>query len=109
MGLLQQNSERVSFETRGANGQNVAVVGGSAAGFFTAALLARRGVPVRVFERTETLDHSARTLIVTHRMRHLLGAAAESCIVNEIRRFEIFTDGRVAHVALQEPDRKSVV
>lgn len=104
MDQLQQNSERVSIEARGTNGQNVAVVGGSAAGLFTAALLARRGVPVRVFERTESLDHSARTLIVTHRMRQLLGAAAESCILNEIRRFEIFTDGRVAQVSLQEPD-----
>jgi digeranylgeranylglycerophospholipid reductase len=86
------------------NGRSVAVVGGSAAGLFTAALLAKRGVPVRVFERIETLEPAARTLIVTDRMRALLGRAAESSIVNEIRRFELFTDGRAATVPLKRPD-----
>jgi digeranylgeranylglycerophospholipid reductase len=87
-----------------ADGQNVAVIGGSAAGLFTASLLARQGVPVRVFERIEALEPAARTLIVTHRMREMLGRAAESSIVNEIRRFELFTDGRAATVALKHPD-----
>jgi digeranylgeranylglycerophospholipid reductase len=84
--------------------QTVTVVGGSAAGLFTASLLARRGVPVRVFERIETLEPAARTLIVTHRMRSLLGHAAERSVVNEIRRFELFTDGRSANVTLKHPD-----
>lgn len=84
--------------------QSVAVIGGSAAGLFTGALLARRGVPVRVFERIEALEPAARTLIVTHRMREMLGRAGESSIVNEIRRFELFTDGRAATVALKRPD-----
>src|SRR5271155_365472 len=65
---------------------NVAVVGGSAAGLLTASVLARQGVGVRVFERIETLEPAERTLIVTNRMRSLLGRAAEGCIVNEIRR-----------------------
>jgi flavin-dependent dehydrogenase len=95
-----ENSVRASR----ANGQNVAVIGGSAAGLFTASLLARQGVRVRVFERNEALEPEARTLIVTHRMREMLGRAAESSIVNEIRRFEIFTDGRAATVALKHPD-----
>lgn len=82
----------------------VAVVGGSAAGLFTASLLARRGVDVRVFECIETLDPAARTLIVTRRMLDLLGTAAERSVVNEIRRFEIFTDGRAATIALKNPD-----
>jgi len=80
------------------------VIGGSAAGLFAASLLARRGAGVRVFERIETLEPAARTLIVTHRMRELLGRAAEGSIVNEIRRFEIFTDGRAATIALNHPD-----
>ena len=84
--------------------QKIAVVGGSAAGYFTASLLARKGLSVRVFERNETLDPLPRTLIVTHRMRNILGAAGESSIVNEIRRFEIFTDGRFATVPLKNPD-----
>jgi len=83
---------------------NVAVIGGSAAGLFTAALLARRGFAVKVFERIDSLEPEARTLIVTHRMRGLLGAAAASSIVNEIRRFELFTDGRAASIPLKHPD-----
>src|SRR3989441_8869317 len=84
--------------------QEVAVVGGSAAGFFTAYLLARASCRVRVLERAEELDPTPRTLIVTSRMRDLLGAAGECSVVNEIRRFELFTDGRAATVRLERPD-----
>lgn len=82
----------------------VSVVGASTAGLFAALLLARGGRSVRVFERSETLDPAARTLIVTDRMRALLGPAAERSIVNEIRRFELFTDGRSASFHLNRPD-----
>ena len=84
--------------------RSVAVVGGSAAGLFTASLLARQGVPVRVFERIETLEPEERTLIVTNRMLALLGRAAQKSVVNEIRHFELFTDGRAATVTLKHPD-----
>jgi flavin-dependent dehydrogenase len=80
------------------------VIGGSAAGLFTASLLARQGAEVRVFERIERLEPEARTLIVTDRMRGLLGRAAEGSVVNEIRRFELFTDGRAATISLNRPD-----
>jgi flavin-dependent dehydrogenase len=83
---------------------SVAVVGGSAAGLFTASLLARAGRPVRVFERAERLDPVPRTLIVTSRMRALLGPVGERSIVNEIKRFELFTDGRAATIELDQPD-----
>jgi flavin-dependent dehydrogenase len=79
-------------------------VGGSAAGLFTASLLAERGASVRVFERIEALEPAERTLIVTQRMRAILGRAAETSVLNEIRRFELFTDGRAATIALQSPD-----
>ena len=84
--------------------RQVAVVGGSAAGFFAAYLLARGGRSVRLVERAEQLDPTRRTLIVTSHMRDLLGAVGESSVVNEIRQFELFTDGRAATVSLQRPD-----
>jgi len=84
--------------------RQVAIVGGSAAGFFTAYLLARAGRPVQLLERSEQLDPIPRTLIVTSRMRDLLGPLGESSVVNEIRRFELFTDGRSASVPLHRPD-----
>jgi flavin-dependent dehydrogenase len=86
------------------SGGTIAVVGGSAAGIFAASLLARAGKAVRVFERAESLQPVSRTLIVTHRMRDLLGRVAERSIVNEINRFELFTDGRSATVPLDRPD-----
>ena len=80
------------------------MVGGSAAGLFTAALVARGGRRVRILEAAERLDPEPRTLIVTRRMQDLLGTAGEASVVNEIRRFELFTDGRSAEVSLARPD-----
>lgn len=104
MGFEARNLNSQSATPSKTTGETVAVVGGSAAGLLTASLLARRGRPVRVFERIETLEPAARTLIVTHRMRELLGPAAERSVINEVRRFELFTDGRSASIALNKPD-----
>lgn len=101
---LQDSESTVAAEQTLSSAKQIAVVGGSVAGYFVASLLARSGLPVRVFERNETLDPLPRTLIVTHHMRNVLGGAAENSIVNEIRRFEIFTDGRFATVPLKNPD-----
>ena len=85
-------------------GPQVAVIGGSASGFYTASLLARAGCPVEVLERADQLDPTPRTLIVTSHMRTLLGKIGETSVVNEIRNFELFTDGRRAQVPLDRPD-----
>lgn len=83
---------------------DVAVVGGSAAGFFTAYLLARRGVSVHLFEQSRQLDAAERTLIVTPYMNEILGDAGKASIVNTVRKFELFTDGRAASIDLAQPD-----
>ena len=82
----------------------IVVVGGSAAGFHLAATVASGGRPVRLLESRPALEPSSRSLIVTDEFRRQLGAAASESIVNEIRRFELFTDGRSAQVALTQPD-----
>lgn len=99
-----RDAKNIIDSTSRTSPESVAVVGGSAAGLFTASILARQGVSVRVFERIETLEPDERTLIVTNRMRSLLGPAAEKSVVNEIRRFELFTDGRSATISLKRPD-----
>ena len=59
---------------------------------------------MRLFERAERLDPALRTLIVTDRIHHLLGASSEKCVINEIHGFELFTDGRAATIPLDSPD-----
>lgn len=59
---------------------------------------------MEVLERAERLDPVSRTLIVTSHMRDLLGPVGESSIINEISRFELFTDGRAATIELKRPD-----
>jgi digeranylgeranylglycerophospholipid reductase len=80
------------------------VVGGSAAGLYTATTLARGGRRVRVLESKSDFEPDPRTLIVTDHFRNQLGASANASILNEIRRFELFTDGRSAQIALSKPD-----
>ena len=98
---MQTNREKSSPERIG---EEVIVVGGSAAGLYTAAKVAQGGKPVRVLESKRSFEPVPRTLIVTDHFRNQLGASANESVLNEIRRFELFTDGRSAQVALAKPD-----
>jgi digeranylgeranylglycerophospholipid reductase len=100
--LLQTNREKSQHEQN--NQEEVVVVGGSAAGLYTAVKVAQGGKRVRVLESKRGLEPVARTLIVTDHFRKQLGASANESVLNEIRRFELFTDGRSAQVALAKPD-----
>jgi flavin-dependent dehydrogenase len=84
--------------------KEIIVVGASAAGLFTAATVAGGGRQVRVLESRAGFEPASRSLIVTDHFRGQLGPAAAESVVNEIRRFELFTDGRSAQVALTRPD-----
>lgn len=93
-----------SQTARSGENRDVVVVGASAAGLLTAATVAEGGRVVRVLESRPGFEPAARSLIVTDQFRNQLGSAAAQVIVNEIRRFELFTDGRSAQVALSRPD-----
>ncbi|MGD2127539.1 MAG: NAD(P)/FAD-dependent oxidoreductase [Desulfobacteraceae bacterium] len=84
--------------------KDISVIGGSAAGFLTASVLARSGARVRLFEASERIDPPLRSLIVTPYMKRLIGPEVERAKINEISRFELFTDGRAAKISLREPD-----
>jgi digeranylgeranylglycerophospholipid reductase len=99
--LLEANQEKAP---RGLDNDKVIIVGGSAAGFYTAAKVAEGGKRVHVLESRAELEPASRTLIVTSHFRNQLGAAANESVLNEIRRFELFTDGRSAQIALSKPD-----
>jgi flavin-dependent dehydrogenase len=94
-----RNKPRDNREAR-----EIVIVGGSAAGLYTAARVASGGRRVRVLESLPTLDPAPRTLIVTNHFRQQVNGAAGASIRNEIRKFELYTNGRSATVALQEPD-----
>jgi flavin-dependent dehydrogenase len=79
-------------------------VGGSAAGLYTAASLARGGREVQLLESKPTFDPAPRTLIVTSHFRQQVNGSAAASIRNEIRRFELFTNGHSATVSLKQPD-----
>ena len=84
--------------------REVIVVGASAAGLFTAANVARGGRAVRLLESKPQLEPASRTLIVTDHFRSQMASVAQASVINEIRRFELFTDGRSAQIALKNPD-----
>ena len=88
MEAIQKNN------ARGRDNKKVLIVGGSAAGLYTAAKVAGGGKRVRVLESRAELEPASRTLIVTSHFRTQLGSAANESVLNEIRRFELFTDGR---------------
>jgi len=97
---LQANQDKSRLNSE----EEVIIVGGSAAGFYTAARVAQGGKRVRVLESQRSVEPEPRTLIVTNHFRRQLGASANDSVLNEIRRFELFTDGRSAQVALAKPD-----
>ena len=84
--------------------KDVAIIGGSAAGFYTAYLLANQGARVRVFEAADSIDPAPRSLIVTEYFEDLLGSIGTKSVVHQIRHFELFTDGRAATITLEKPD-----
>ena len=98
--ILKCTRELTKFVTN----DEIIVVGGSAAGFYAAATVAAGGRRVRLLESRTALEPAPRSLIVTDQFRRQLGAAASESIVNEIRRFELYTDGRSAQVWLAQPD-----
>ena len=64
--------------------KDVAIVGASSAGLFTAELLAQKGVKVKVFEAKDSLNHSPRTLIVTNYFKNLTPSIVKGTVVNKI-------------------------
>ena len=87
--------------------KNIAIIGGSATGFYTAYQLAKKGLGVRVFEATDTLGPPPRTLIVTSYLSRLLGSLCEDSVINKIQSYDLYADGRFAKVSLQHPDAVS--
>ncbi|MBI4525493.1 MAG: NAD(P)/FAD-dependent oxidoreductase [Deltaproteobacteria bacterium] len=84
--------------------QDVVVVGGSAAGLFTAYLLAKEGVRVRLFDANVVTRASSRTLIATSHLNDVLGFSPSEAVVNHIHLIELFSPRRSATIRIEKPD-----
>jgi flavin-dependent dehydrogenase len=84
--------------------RDVSIIGGSVAGLFSACLIAKKGLNVKLYEARDRIVPPSRTLIVTRTMQDLLGPVGDTAVMNEIRRFELFADSRRACVGLRHPD-----
>jgi digeranylgeranylglycerophospholipid reductase len=84
--------------------KDLTIIGASSAGLFAAYLLAKEGLPVRLYERGETLGPPARTLIVTSQINQVLGFVPAEAITNRIHHIELFSRNASAKVSLKQPD-----
>jgi flavin-dependent dehydrogenase len=82
----------------------VIIIGASTPGLFAAYLLAREGVEVEVYERAHALRGLQRTLIVTDKLKDVLGFAPDEAILNEVRYVEMFSKSRSTRLELERPD-----
>ena len=84
--------------------KDIGIIGGSASGFFTACLLAQKGLNVKVYEASESVDSPPRTLIVTSYLSSLIGSLCEDSVINKIQSYDLYADGRFGKVSLRHPD-----
>ena len=88
----------------GERSREVAVVGASASGLFTSLLLARAGLRVTLYERTDSLSPAPRTLIVTGAIQKYLGTLGNSSVNSRISRYELYANGKVGEINLGRVD-----
>ncbi len=82
----------------------VVIVGGSAAGLFSAYLLAREGKKVRLFDSNDVLHTTSRTLITTSQLAEVLGFFPHEAVVNQIDEIELFSKQRSVSIPMKQPD-----
>lgn len=82
----------------------VNIIGGSAAGLFTAYLLAREGKSVRLFDANDVLNVECRTLITTARLAEVLGFFPHEAVVNQIEQIDLYSPGRSVTIPMRQPD-----
>ena len=84
--------------------KEISVIGASAAGLFISLQLAKKDMDVKVYEAKKEKSADPRTLIVTTRIKRIMGPLYKETIINKINRFELFADGKVATIHLEKPD-----
>lgn len=83
---------------------DVAIIGASSSGLFAAEQLARAGKQVAVFEQQAELAPARRTLIITPRLRQLLGTMPDDAVLHQTRIMSVITTEEQLQVRLHDPD-----
>ncbi len=83
---------------------DVAIIGASSAGLYAAEQLARCGKRVAVFEQQPELAPARRTLIITPRLKHVLGYVPEAAVLHRIHTISVVAGAASASVRLRDPD-----
>jgi flavin-dependent dehydrogenase len=83
---------------------DVAVIGTSTAGLYSAAKLAEKGLDVAVVEKNSRLDQNRRTYIVTPALKRVLPELDPSLILNRITTMAVAAGGSEVRIELSEPD-----
>jgi len=83
---------------------DVAVIGASSAGLYTAALLARKGVNAALFEREREIDPPRRTYIITPGLERVMGEIPSGWIKHQIPTLEVESKGEGARIPLADDD-----
>lgn len=84
--------------------ESVTVIGASIAGLFAAYQLARRGVPVRVYDSQAQFQPSHRTLIVTPTFLRIADLDFSETVQHRINTFELISPKTSVRIRLSEPD-----
>ena len=83
---------------------DVIINGASTSGLHAAALLARAGKRVAVFEKHENLERTRRTLIVTPELHRTIGDLPASAAIHRIPVMAVATRSASTSIRLKEPD-----
>ena len=83
---------------------SVTIIGASLSGLYTAYHLARRGIPVKIYEAQTSFKPSSRTLIVTPMFLRLMDFDIREAVLNYIDRFELISKFASTQISLAEPD-----
>lgn len=83
---------------------DVAVIGASSAGLYTAALLARKGVNVALFEREREIDPPRRTYILTSGLQRVMDEIPSGWFKHQISSFEVETKNDGVRIPLADDD-----
>lgn len=85
-------------------GNSVSIVGASVAGLYSAYFIAKKGIPVCIYDASNPFKPSRRTLIVTSDFLNLPNNDLKSLVMHKIWTFELISHSSSVKISLSKPD-----